>query len=236
MTSRKMLFLSLILNVILLIGILVMCIHYHWIDRFQERIGLKDRPCSQDYLTTISWNHTMQSLSYEADVVFFGASLTSDGHWEDYFDSLKICNLGKSGDRLDMMLWRVPQITAVHPKKVFLSMEQNDMHILTINEIEKAYNTLIDTIVQTNPQAKLYLESLTPLNERQFRRVCDNVKIRKVNELIERVAKERGFTYIDIYSIYEQDGQLSMSISTDGQHLVPEAYLKWTEAIKPFLN
>jgi lysophospholipase L1-like esterase len=178
----------------------------------------------------------MQSLSYEADVVFFGASLTSDGHWEDYFDSLKICNLGKSGDRLDMMLWRVPQITAVHPKKVFLSMEQNDMHILTINEIEKAYNTLIDTIVQTNPQAKLYLESLTPLNERQFGRVCDNVKIRKVNELIERVAKERGFTYIDIYSIYEQDGQLSMSISTDGQHLVPEAYLKWTEAIKPFLN
>ena len=89
-----MLFLSLILNVILLIGILVMCIHYHWIDRFQERIGWKEKYRSQDYLTTMSWNHAMESLTYEADVVMFGASLTSDGNWNNYFNSLKVLTLG----------------------------------------------------------------------------------------------------------------------------------------------
>lgn len=236
MTSRKMLFLSLILNVILLIGILVMCIHYHWIDRFQKRIGWKEKYRSQDYLTTMSWNHTMESLTYEADVVMFGASLTSDGNWNNYFNSLKVCNLGKSGDRLETMLWRVPQISAVHPKKIFLAMEQNDMHDLSVDEIEKANNVLLDSIIRSNPQAIIYLESLTPLNECQFKRVCDNNKIKEVNEVIRKVATERGIQYIDIYRIYEQDGHMSMALSTDGQHLKAEAYGRWAEALRPYID
>lgn len=235
-SKRKMLYILLAINVTLLLFIGVLAYRYSWIDKIPEKIGLKESPKPQDYLTTISWNHTMESLDYEVDVVFFGASLTSDGRWHEYFDTIKVCNLGKSGDRLKTMLWRVPQITAVRPKKIFLAMEQNDMHDLTIEEIEKAYYTLVDSIAQANPQAKLHLESLTPLNECQYRRVCDNRKIRKVNEMIARVAKDRNYPYIDIYCLYEENDEMPMTLSYDGQHLRPDAYGRWAEMIKPYIE
>ena len=54
--------------------------------------------------------------------------------------------------------------------------------------------------------------------------------------MIERVAKERGLQYIDIYNIFQVDGQLPMSISTDGQHLKPEAYERWAITLKPYIE
>lgn len=236
MNLRRMMYVSLLLNALLLISMGVLCIRYHWVDKLAQRMGLKEVPRSQDYLTTMSWNHTMESLSYEADVVLFGASLTSDGQWQERFDSLKICNLGKSGDRLSTMLWRVPQITAVHPQKIFLSMEQNDMHDMSVEEIERAYVVLVDSILTAIPKATLFLESLTPLNELQYKRVCNNEKIREVNEVIKKTAIERGVTYIDIYTIYEEEGQLPMTLSYDGQHLKQEAYDRWAEVLKTYIE
>lgn len=214
----------------------ILCARYKWKDKLAEKLGLKEIPRSKDYLTTISWNNTMKSLNYEADIVLFGASITSDGQWQELFDSLRVCNLGKSGDRLSTMLWRIPQIKAVHPKKIFISMEQNDMHDCTLAEIEKEYVVLVDTIQKTNPQAQIYLESLTPLNKSQFRRVCSNGKIKEVNVMIKRVATMRKLPYIDIYSIYEENGQLPMSLSSDGQHLKPEAYRRWADALRVYIK
>lgn len=236
MITRKMYSLSVLLNLLLLVLFGVVCVHYHWIDKTLESIGWKAMPKTQDYLTTMSWNHTMESIDYEADVVFFGASLTSDGKWQDYFDIIKVCNLGKSGDKLESMLWRVPQITAVHPQKIFLAMEQNNMHSSSVEEIEKAYIILLDSILLSNPQAELYLESLTPLNKIQFQRVCDNRKISEVNKMIERIANKRGLVFINLYNLFEKDGQLPMSISTDGQHLKPEAYHRWADALRQYIE
>ncbi len=231
-----MLYISVILNVLLLFIAGCLCYHYRVLSKISEKMGWSKPPRTQDYLTTMSWNNTMESIKYDADIVFFGASITSNGKWYDYFDTLKICNLGKSGDRLNTMLWRVPQIAAVHPKKIFIAMEQNDMHDLSADEIEKAYSVLLDSIVKSNPQATIILESLTPLNECQFKRVCDNKKIKSVNELIRKVATKREFQYIDIYSIYEQDGQLPMTLSTDGQHLKTEAYERWATVLKQYIE
>lgn len=231
-----MLTISLLLNALFLMFIGVVAYHYRWIERISEIVGWKEAPKTQDYLTTMSWNHTMESIDYEADVVFFGASLTSDGKWQDYFDTIKVCNLGKSGDKLESMLWRVSQITAVHPQKIFLAMEQNNMHSSSVEEIEKAYIILLDSILLSNPQAELYLESLTPLNKIQFQRVCDNRKISEVNKVIERIANKRGLVFINLYNLFEKDGQLPMSISTDGQHLKPEAYHRWADALRQYIE
>ena len=231
-----MLYTSVILNVLLLFIVGGLCYHYRVMSKISEKMGWSKSPRTQEYLTIMSWKNSLESIEYDADVVFFGASITCDGRWQEHFDSVKVCNLGKSGDRLETMLWRVPQITAVHPRKIFLAMEQNDMHDLSVHEIEKAYNVLLDSIINSNPQAKIYLESLTPLNECQFKRVCDNNKINLVNEFIRRVAAERSLQYVDIYSIYERDGQLPMALSTDGQHLKPEAYDRWAQLLDLYLK
>ena len=66
--------------------------------------------------------------------------------------------------------------------------------------------------------------------------MCDNEKIREVNKMIKKVAAERDVPYIDIYSIYEEEGQLPMTLSTDGQHLKPEAYERWAQILSPYID
>ena len=214
----------------------VVCVKYDVLSKILVKIGLKDAPVCSEYLAAISWNHTMESMKYHADIVFFGASLTSDGRWQDYFDTLNVCNLGKSGDKLSTMIWRIPQITAVQPKKIFLALEQNDLHESEIEEIKKGYNILLDSIMKETPDAEVLLESLTPLNECKFNTVCDNNKIKNVNKMIEQTARERGLCYINIYDIFEENGQLPMSLSSDGQHLRPEAYRRWVGVIQKYIR
>lgn len=236
MKVAKVLYISLLANIVLITILSIIVIRYDFIGKIAVRIGLKEAPLSRDYLITKSWNHTMESIKYHADIVFFGASLTSDGLWQEYFDTLNVCNLGKSGDQLSTMLWRVPQITAVHPKKIFLSLEQNDLHESDIEEIKRGYNILLDSIMKGNPDAEVLLESLTPLNECKFNTVCDNNKIKNVNKMIEQTARERGLCYINIYDIFEENGQLPMSLSSDGQHLRPEAYRRWVGVIQKYIR
>ena len=203
--------------------------------RIAAKMGWIEKPKPSDYRTVISWNNMMESIKYDADVVFFGASITSDGKWHEYFDSLKICNLGKSGDNLESMLIRVPQISAVHPRKIFLAPEQNDMRFLTIYEFQEKLIILLNNIEKNNPQADIYLESLLPLNQIKFRTVCDNVKIQAANEAIKSIAERKKLTYINLYDDYLENGQLSMDLSYDGQHLYPYAYNKWAIKLMPFI-
>ena len=236
MLSKRMMYFSLVLNVLLVFILAVIIVRYDFAGRFAVKMGWKEAPRTRDYNITMSWNKTMESMKYYADVVFFGASLTSGGNWHEFFDSLKICNLGKSGDNLKTMLWRVPQITAVHPQKIFLAMEHNCLPNNTVDEIIRDYVVLIDSIQCSNPQANLFLESLTPLNERKFPIVCNNEKIKIVNKEIERIAVERGLQYVNIYDVFVEEGQLPMTLSYDGQHLLPEAYPRWVNVVRQFIN
>ncbi len=235
MKIRKMLYISVILNVLFLAILGIFAYRYNLPHRVAAKFGLIEKPKPQDYLAVISWNKTMESIQYDADVVFFGASLTSSGNWHKYFDSVKVCNLGKCGDNLQTMLLRVPQIIAVHPKKVFLAPEQNDMRLSTIDEFRDNLIILLDFIQKSNPQAIIYLESLLPLNERKFRTVCNNEKIQSANNVIKRIASDRNLTYINLYDEYLVDGELPMSLSYDGQHLKTEAYQRWAKLISKYL-
>ena len=235
-SPHRLLLSLLVSNIILIIAMSSVCIKYDIFSKILVKIGLKDAPISSDYLAAISWSHTMESMKYHADIVFFGASLTSDGRWQDYFDTLNVCNLGKSGDKLSTMIWRVPQITAVKPKKIFFALEHNDLQESEMEEIKNGYNILLDSIIKENPDAEIFLESLTPLNECKFNTVCDNYKIKYVNKMIEQTARERGLCYINIYDIFEEDGQLPLSLSYDGQHLRPEAYSRWVGIIQKYVG
>ena len=50
------------------------------------------------------------------------------------------------------------------------------------------------------------------------------------------MAAERNIPYIDLYSAYAQEGALPETLSYDGLHLTEEAYAKWYNAIKGFVE
>lgn len=50
------------------------------------------------------------------------------------------------------------------------------------------------------------------------------MKIAECNKIIQKVAKEKKCTYIDLYNLYVKYGEMPDSLTKDGLHLRKEAY------------
>lgn len=127
--------LSLVANVVLLAGIyFIGGVKTSFFRRIGTRMGIcemnpKDRG---DYYCISGWTNTLNKLNYDADVVFFGNSITRGGDFQDYFTDVKTCNLGYPGDNMDGMMLRMGQIKAVNPEKVFVMAGINGLQSQTI--------------------------------------------------------------------------------------------------------
>ena len=61
-------------------------------------------------------------------------------------------------------------------------------------------------------------------------------EIIQANQIITRIAGEKGMIYIDLFSLYCIDGQLPDELTNDGIHLLPKAYDRWAEAIREYVT
>ena len=86
-----------------------------------------------------------QSLSTAyADVVFIGDSLTYAGHWEEYFPSVIVDNLGVVGDITYGLVMRLPLLEALKPAKCFVMVGVNDlMYHSTVEDTVEMYDRLL---------------------------------------------------------------------------------------------
>lgn len=209
--SRKGLVVSLVLslvaNVVLLAGI---CIiggpKTHFFSRMGERMGICEmNPINRgDYWCNRGWTNTLNKLGYDADVVFFGNSITCGGNFQDYFLNVHTCNLGYPGDNLDGMMLRISQIKAVKPEKVFVMAGINGLQYQTEAVFEKKYQHMVDSIKNVVPEAVVYLQSILPVNHEMKNGVASKEKIRKANEIVADIARRSGCVYVDLYALYEK--------------------------------
>lgn len=106
---------------------------------------------------------------------------------------------------------------------------------MDMDEFAERYNVLVDSITNACPHAEVYLESILPVNRsHRMYRNCD--RIIQANQIITRIAGEKGMIYIDIFSLYCIDGQLPDELTNDGIHLLPKAYDRWAEAIREYVT
>lgn len=180
------------------------------------------------------WENTLAKMDYDADIVFFGNSITRRSDFRQYFPDKKIVNLGYSGDYPEAMLRRVGQIKTVHPKKVFLMAGVNKLHHYSDEQFETKYRRLVDSISAAVPGARIYLQSILP-HTAKCKSVASNARIVEANAIIKAVAQEKGMTYVDLYSLYDVDGNLPDDMSIDGLHLKDESYSLWAECIRQFV-
>lgn len=183
--------------------------------------------------TEQSWMNCIMKLGIQSDVVFYGDSHTRWSDFRQYFPNVSICNLGLSGDNMNGFIRRVEMIQKVLPKKIFFMGGVNDISGLSLEEYRHKYDTLFRTLSDSLPEAKLYVQSLLPLNPCVYKKYSDNNKVKKVNEIQKELAAKYGLTYIDLYYIYAKDDILPMESSSDGIHL--KDYKKWAEAIRPYV-
>ena len=232
--------LSMVANVVLLGSVyLIGGVKTNFFKRIGTRMGFcETKPQDRgDYWCIQGWTNTLKKLGYDADVVFFGNSITCGGNFQDYFPDVKTCNLGYPGDNMDGMMLRVKQIKAVHPEKVFVMAGINGLQYQTESVFEEKYQRMVDSIKSAVPEAEIYLQSILPVNHSMKKSMVNNGdKIQKANELIAKIASRSNCTYVDLFSLYAKDGEMPKELTRDGVHLFPEAYERWMEEIRPYIE
>ena len=237
--------LSLVANVVLLAGIyFIGSVKTDFFGRVGSRIGICEMSPEKrgDYWCIKGWTNTLNKLNYDADVVFFGNSITCGGDFQDYFTNVKICNLGYPGDNMDGMILRVNQIKAVNPEKVFVMAGINGLKYQTEDVFETKYQRMVDSIKCAVPQAEIYLQSILPVNLDMKSGNTGKVKSKKkgkimiANEIVEKIAQRSNCVYVDLWSLYEIDGKMPKELTLDGVHLRPEAYERWMEEIRKYIE
>ena len=185
-----------------------------------------------------AWANSLDQLNVDADVVFYGDSITQLGDWRPYFPDLVIGNLGHAGDQIPHLEMRIDTVKVLSPKKLFLMIGINSLSTETPEQCAKEYAHLLDLLEKELPDTEIYVESLLPISKK--RSEDETLRTREtvlaLNSQIKALANERGLTYIDLYSVYEKDGYLNSDYSGDGLHLLPDAYELWAQTIRPYME
>ena len=198
-------------------------------------IKLDDPTQLPDYWAVVGWTNTVEKLYADFDVAFFGNSITRGSDFQIYFPDKRIINLGYPGDKLTGMMRRVRMLQQSHPKKVFIMGGTNDIFRAEPEEVVERYRTLLDAVRDSLPDATIYVESILPMNPDLKENCTPDEKIRKANALIRKLAEDLHIPFIDLYSLYAENGKLPAALTKDGVHLLPEAYDRWAGAIRPFI-
>lgn len=229
------LYLSIALNILLWILVTCIVVKTNIMNRLNSRLGLTVYvPERADDNCVASWNSCMRKLNLDADVVFFGNSITEGGEWQEYFPDKKVVVLGYIGEDTKGMLRRVETIQSVHPEKVFLMAGINGLKNQTMEDFERWYGCLVDSVCRAVPESDIYVQSILPVSATSA--FGPNDKIVWANKIVSRLAKERNLKYIDLHGLFVVNEQLNEILTTDGVHLNRDAYMIWVDAIKEYIE
>ena len=153
-----------------------------------------------EYRCLEGWANSLSKLQIKADIVFYGNSITYESNFQNYFPQLRVCNLGCNRDDLEDLIHRSFLIHKVCPSKIFVLGGINNLMEISIEDFKEKYNTLVDTIIAQNPNAKLYLQSLLPVNinmELGSRYTGNLDKIKKANQIIKDISKAKRCFFVE---------------------------------------
>ena len=178
---------------------------------------------------------TAEMNPFRCDAVFFGDSITCDGNFEELFPELRIVNLGVYGDTLEQLLYRVPQVRAENPARIFLLGGINSLLPNNVEHCLEQYRLLVDELRGACPQSELVLQTVLPVGGELDPEGDLNEAVRSFNQGLKSLAGEYGLACVDLYAVYEKDGVLDPAQTRDGLHLNFTAYGPWGEALRPWL-
>lgn len=178
-------------------------------------------------------NSIFETFVPHADVVMIGDSIVAGAEWRDIFPDIKIVNRGIGGDKTADVLRRIDPIIALKPKKAFLMIGINDVYqSVSIDNIFDNYVKIIGELRSNG--VDVYLQSTIECSKSK----CgDKLKsVRLLNDKLYMYSLAENLSYIDINNgiVSDEDGLLP-EYTYDGIHLLGGGYLKWSQAIAPFL-
>lgn len=126
---------------------------------------------------------------------------------------------------------------SMQPKRIFVMLGSNG--IVSASAMEDSYRTLINKLMDKCPDSEIYLLSVTPVTNDSSSAAnagITNEMITDFNKFIKSLAKEKGLTYVDLYTLLSDDNGyfLHEYAENDGLHFKGATYkvmLKYIESI-----
>lgn len=175
------------------------------------------------------------------NVVLLGDSLTEGFDVTTHFPLRRVLNRGigadiigkgKAEDDRRGVLQRLgPSVFDTGTSHVFLLIGVNDLgDSRPLDVMEEGYREILATIKEKTPLVTVHVQSLLPTRG-AFARHNENIV--RFNERLRALAREFGYPYVDLHSLFaDEKGELREELTNDGLHLKPEAYRIWKEAIE----
>ena len=171
---------------------------------------------------------TEAGASYFADAGFLGNSVLS-GLWYYDVDNLLPDDSFFWSDGLTILGASPYAAQMSGYGKIYVGFGMNELSYEK-NTLRQAYNTVLDQLEENNPDAIIYLVSVSPVslwkssNDRYITREL----VLSFNEMIREIAQERQVWYLDIYNVLsDDDGYLPSDVTNDGVHFTPAHYELW---------
>lgn len=174
----------------------------------------------------------------DSNYVFLGDSITECYDLDKFFENYQVINSGVSGYTTKNILDKLPKMVyRYNPSKIFLLIGTNDIYKeKSQEEIINNISKIIDGIKENRKYAKLYIESIYPINSAKEKKRT-NKEINEINKKIKALCKEKKVTYLNIGKLLMDDNkELRSDFSNDGLHLNDAAYQVITDEIKKYLD
>lgn len=191
-------------------------------------------------------NQDKKRFNGNENFVFFGDSITEWYDLDEYYeDDIPVVNSGFAGLKTKELAEKLQnEVYKYNPTKVFILIGTNDLNSDTKEEVTlENINNIIKDIQKNRRQAKIYIESIYPIN-RTDDEIIDmtkvgirtNKRIQEINKKIEKIAQENKVTYINVYDeLTDEDGNLAIKYTKDGLHMSALGYAKITKTLMPYI-
>jgi lysophospholipase L1-like esterase len=188
------------------------------------------------------YHHRVQHFEHLEErpgaIIFLGDSQTEQAEWQELFpETTPILNRGVSGDFVQGVMDRLPEVLRHKPRKIFLLIGVNDLNFGNdIAQIESVYRQIVAKIRKESSNTELYLLSVLPVNNHLRQTGTKNTRIQALNERISGIAHSYALPFLNIGSSFaDADGNLSAQFTEDGLHLNGLGYQVWKNEIKKFV-
>lgn len=179
----------------------------------------------------------------EYDIVFLGDSITYKNDWAEFEISYLIKNSGINGNKTRDIIPRLKSdVYFYKPKNVILLIGINDIaNDIKAETIVKNVGNIVDELKENLPNANIYLESIYPINNRDYDfyyiNSITNKQLENINKKYQEMTVEKDIQYIDMYSeLVDNEKMLKKTYTTDGLHLSRAGYVKVAEVLYNMLQ
>ena len=160
------------------------------------------------------------------NILFLGDSLIEYFDWQERFPEHNVGNYGVAGESVGGLLSRVVKINEVFPSadRIFIMSGINNVAMDDL-EFMEFYRDILEKLEASYSDAKIYIHSLLPT----LTTFISNESVREINHEIEKLAREFGVEYVDMYSRFVDTGgsPIKEYLLDDGVHISRTGYDVW---------